>query len=185
MLALALILAAAPPASKAESLASSRAWEELYLAFAAAQPKDYGEPDRKKLAVALSKGCAALEAEDAVMAYSLGEKAADFEPIADALVCVGRTGTKTDQKSAAEAALNKGHTAFPKDGRFALELGRLALSEHDGDQAVLALSGVPKKSPQAKEAEARSYHSLLMMPLIAGIAPDITTEWPTAVTVGK
>lgn len=154
MLALALILAAAPPVSKAEGFASGKQWEELYLAFAAAQPKDYGAPDRKKLAVALARGCTALEAEDAVMAYSLGEKAAEFEPIADALVCVGRTGTKTDQKSAAEAALQKGHRAFPKDARFPLELGRLAMSENDFDGAVLSLGNVPKKAPQFKEAEA-------------------------------
>ncbi|MBS1151902.1 MAG: hypothetical protein H6Q89_3600 [Myxococcaceae bacterium] len=154
MLALALILAAAPPVSKAEAFASARQWEELYLAFAAAPPKDYGAPDRKKLAVALARGCQALEADDAVMAYSLGEKAAQFEPIADALVCVGRTGTKTDQKSAAETALQQGHKAFPKDARFPLELGRLVLSENDFDGAVASLGNVPKKSPQAKEADA-------------------------------
>ena len=153
LLALALILAAAPPASKAEAFASAKQWEELYLGFAAAQPKDYAGADRKKVAVALAKGCQALEADDAVMAYSLGEKAAEFEPIADALVCVGRTGTKTDQKSAAEAALQKGHGAFPKDARFPLELGRLAMSENDFDGAVASLSNVPKKSPQAKEAD--------------------------------
>jgi hypothetical protein len=153
VLALLLILAAAPPASKAETFASAKQWEELYLAFAAAQPKEYGAPDRKKLAVALAKGCTALEAEDAVMAYSLGEKAAEFEPIADALVCVGRTGTKTDQKSAAEAALQKGHRAFGKDARFPLELGRLAMSENDFDGAIASLGNVPKKSPQAKEAD--------------------------------
>jgi hypothetical protein len=135
-------------------MASAKQWEELYLAYAAVQPKDYGAPDRKKLAGALAKGCQALEAEDAVMAYSLGEKAAEFEPIADALVCVGRTGTKTDQKSAAEAALQKGHQAFPKDARFPLELGRLAMSENDFDGAIASFSNVPKKSPQAKEAEA-------------------------------
>lgn len=152
-LPLALVLAAAPPVAKAEAFASAKQWEELYLGFAAASPKDYAAADRKKLAVALSKGCAALEADDAVMAYSLGEKAAEFEPIADALVCVGRTGTKTDQKSAAEAALQKGHGAFPKDARFPLELGRLAMSENDFEGAIASLSNVPKKSPQAKEAD--------------------------------
>lgn len=154
MLALALILAAAPPASKAEGFAAARQWEELYLAFAAAQPKDYGAPDKKRVAGALAKGCQALEADDAVMAYSLGEKAAEFEPLADALVCVGRAGTKTDQKSAAEEALRKGLAAFPKDARFPLELGRLALSENDYDSAIASLGNVSKKSPQSKEAEA-------------------------------
>ena len=31
---------------------------------------------------------------------------------------------------------------------------------------------------------ARSYQSLPMMPLIAGVAPDSMVEWPIAVTVG-
>lgn len=153
MLALALILAAAPPASKAEAMASAKQWEELYLAFAAAQTKDYGAPDKKKVAAALAKGCGALEADDAVMAYSLGEKAIEFEPTADGLACVGRTGMKTEQKSAAEAALQKGAKAFPKDGRFPLELGKLAMSEHDYESAVAAFSSIPKKAPEAKEAE--------------------------------
>ncbi len=138
---------------KAQSLASVRQWEELYLAFAAAQPKEYEASDRKKVSAAMVKGCQALEAEDAVMAYSLAEKAVEFEAIADALVCVGRTGTRTDQKSAAELALKRGHQQFPKDARFPLELGRLALSENDFEGAVTALSSVPKKSPQGKEAE--------------------------------
>jgi len=152
--ALALVLAAAPPASKADAFVSAKQWDELYLAYAAAPVKDYAAADRKKLAGAMAKGCQALEAEDAVMAYSLGEKAVEFEAIADALVCVGRTGTKTDQKSAAEVALKKGQAAFPKDARFALELGRLAMSENDFDSAIASLDDVPKKSPQAKEAEA-------------------------------
>ncbi len=155
MLALALLLAAAPPpAAKADVFATGKQWEELYLAFAAAKADGYTATERTKLAGALARGCAALEASDPVMAYSLGEKASEFEATADALVCVGRTGLKTDQKSAAEKALRAGAKAFPRDARFSLELGRLALSENDGEAAVLALGAVPKKSPQAKEADA-------------------------------
>lgn len=154
MLALALIvLSAAPPAAKAEAMASAKQWEELYLAFAAAAPKDYGAPDKKKVGAALAKGCTALEADDAVMAYSLGEKAIEFDANADGFVCVGRTGMKTEQKSAAEAALVKGQKAFPKDARFPLELGKLAMSENDYEGAVAAFTSIPKKSAEAKEAE--------------------------------
>ncbi len=32
--------------------------------------------------------------------------------------------------------------------------------------------------------EARSYHALPIMPLMAGVAPVRKVEWPTAVTVG-
>ncbi len=156
MIVLALLLAAAAPpaASKADPFVSGAQWEELYLAFAAAPVGGYSAADRTKLAVALTQGCVALESKDPVMAISLGEKAVDFEATADALLCVGKSGQKTDQRSAAEAALRKGAAAFAKDGRFPLELGRLAISENDGDAAVAVLANVPKKSAESKEADA-------------------------------
>ena len=67
-----LLLAAAPPAQKAKELAAHKEWEELYLAFAAADPAAYPEPQRPQVAGPLLKGCEALLADDAVMAYSLG-----------------------------------------------------------------------------------------------------------------
>ncbi len=150
-----LVLVASPPkAEKAESLAKAKQWEELYLAFAAADPKGYSEAERKSVGVALAKGCDALEKSDAVMAYSLADKAAEFDANAEALLCLGRAGNRSDQKTAAEQALKKGEAAFPSDARFPLELGRLALAEKDGKGAVAALERVPKKSKEAKEADA-------------------------------
>jgi hypothetical protein len=154
VIVLALIVAAAPSAAKAEGFVSAKQWEELYLGFAAAQPAEYAAAERRRISAALVKGCAALEEDDAVMAYSLGEKAVAFDPSAAALVCVGRAGTRTEQKSAAEAALKKGRSAFPNDPRFLLELGRLALSENDADAAAVALAAVPKNSAQGNEAQA-------------------------------
>lgn len=148
------LAAAPPPVSKAESLAKAKQWEELYLAFAAADPKPYSEGDQKTIGADLAKGCGALEKNDAVMAYSLGEKAVQFDASADALLCLGRAGSKADQKTAAEQALKKGEGAFPTDGRFPLELGRLALSEKDGPSAIAALARVPKKTKESKEADA-------------------------------
>src|SRR6185369_16848173 len=96
-LVLTLVLAAAPPpASKAVELSNKGQWEELYLAFAAVPAKGYSDADKKKLAAALAKGCEALEPTDAAMAIGLGEKAIEMEPVADALLCVGKVGPKVE-----------------------------------------------------------------------------------------
>ncbi len=150
-----LCVAAAPPsAEKAEAFAKQKQWEELYLAFAAASPKEAPPYDALRIGAALTKGCEALAANDAVMAFSLGDKAVEFNASADALLCTGAAGLKADQKTAAEEALTRGRKAFPKDGRFPLALGELALSEDDADGAIASLLTVPKGSPQSKQADA-------------------------------
>lgn len=153
-LALALVISAPPPVGKATELAKAQNWEELYLAYAAAPASGYSAGDKKKLSAALAKGCEALASSDAVMAFGLGEKAAELDASADALWCVGRLGPKVEQNTAAEAALKKGLAAFPKDGRFGLALGKQLLAENDTQGALAALEKVPKKSPEAAEAEA-------------------------------
>jgi len=150
---LAALLAAAPPASKADSLAAGKQWEELYLAFAAVAPDGYGEADKKRVARALAQGCTALLAEDAVMAYSLGEKSVAFEASAEGLLCAGLGAQKADQRGAAEELLQRGVKSYPKDARLKLELGRFLLE--DGDpRARAALEDVPKKAKEYKEAQA-------------------------------
>ncbi|WNZ60607.1 hypothetical protein QEG98_32285 [Myxococcus sp. MxC21-1] len=94
----ALLLTAAPssPGQKAKSLAASRAWEELYLAFSAGEASDVPTPQRSTVATALQKGCEALKDEDPVMAYSLGERATVYEESAGALRCrPGPRGRRT------------------------------------------------------------------------------------------
>ncbi|MFB1479938.1 peptidase MA family metallohydrolase [Corallococcus sp. RDP092CA] len=147
-----LLLAAAPPAQKAKELAAHKEWEELYLAFAAADPAAYPEPQRPQVAGPLLKGCEALLADDAVMAYSLGERAVAFQETAGGLRCLARSALKTDQRAAAEEALKKGLEQFPKDGAFALELGRLQLLDKDSVGALATLQRVPPKSKEAAEA---------------------------------
>ncbi len=153
-LALALVLSAPPPASRAVELAKAGSWEELYLAFAAAPASGYSAGERKTVSGALAKGCEALGPSDAAMGFSLGEKAVEMEPGADALLCVGRLGPRVEQASAAEAALKQGLSKFPKDGRFGVALGKQLLSENDSAGALAALEKVPKKSPEHPEAEA-------------------------------
>ncbi|WP_194863340.1 peptidase MA family metallohydrolase [Myxococcus sp. AB036A] len=151
----ALLLTAAPssPGQKAKSLAASRAWEELYLAFSAGEASDVPTPQRSTVATALQKGCEALKDEDPVMAYSLGERATVYEESAGALRCLARAARKTDQRATAEAALRKGLAQYPKDGAFGLELGRLLMEEQDAVGAVAALEKVPAKSKEAAEAK--------------------------------
>ncbi|HSP77649.1 MAG TPA: tetratricopeptide repeat protein, partial [Myxococcaceae bacterium] len=147
-----LLAASPPPAEQARKLGSRRAWEELYLAYAAAEPEGYPPADRRTIAAALQKGCEALASSDQVMAYSLGERAVSFDETAPGLRCVARTALATQQRGAAEAALRQGLEHFPKDGHFALELGRLLLEEKDPQGAIAALEQVPPRSPQASRA---------------------------------
>ncbi|WP_426754342.1 peptidase MA family metallohydrolase [Myxococcus sp. Y35] len=151
----ALLLTAAPPspAQKAKSLAASRSWEELYLAFSAGDAKDVPASQRGAVSAALHKGCEALKNEDPVMAYSLGERAAVYEASAGALRCLAWTARKTDQRAAAEAALRKGLEKHPRDGAFGLELGRLLMEEQDAVGAVAVLEKVPARSKEAAEAK--------------------------------
>src|SRR4051794_10321509 len=102
LLLLPLLLTAAPSAQKAQQLAKDKAWEDLYLAYSSADPKGYPDADRKAIAAPLLKGCEALAASDAVMAYSLGERAAAFEQSAGSLRCLARAALATDQRGAAE-----------------------------------------------------------------------------------
>lgn len=151
--ALALLLAASPPAGKARELASSGSWEELYLAFSSARPSGYSRPDARTVAAALLAGCRALEATDAVMAFSLGERSAAFQQTPGALLCLARAALKVDQRGAAERALRKGLKSYPRDGAFGLALGRLLWEERDADGAIAVLARVPRG---ARRAEAQA-----------------------------
>lgn len=147
-------LAAAPTAAQAAAFAQKKQWEELYLAFAAASADGVPAGDRAKIGKALVAGCLALQGDDPVMAYSLGEKSVAFAATAEGLHCTGLTARRSDQRQAAEDTFRAGLAQFPKDGRFALELGRLLLEDGQPGEAAEALGRVPPKSPQAAEAKA-------------------------------
>ncbi|MEW5742945.1 MAG: hypothetical protein AB1938_28780 [Myxococcota bacterium] len=147
-------LSAAPTAADATRLAKAQAWEELYLGWAAVDVKGFKKKDAAAVGKALAQGCAALLGEDAVMAYGLGEKSAAFAPSAEGLYCLGLAARRTEQRDAAEKAFRDGMKRYPKDGRFALEVGRLLLDEGDSAGAAAALKAVPPKSKEAKEAQA-------------------------------
>src|SRR4029077_15915187 len=90
---------------------------------------------------------------DAVMGYSLGERAVAFHPTAPALLCLARTGRASEQREASEQALRRGLKEFPKDGAFPLELGKQLLEDKDAAGAQAILKKVPKRSPQYTEAQ--------------------------------
>lgn len=149
---IALLLSAAhPAASEASRRAKANQWDELYLAFAAAKPDGYSQAERRSVSTALAQGCRALEKKDAVMAYSLADRAVAFTPGAEALLCLVRSARRCDQRGAAEQALRQGLSLYPRDGRFGLELGRQLLEDHDPEGAQRALEKVPRRSPQAVE----------------------------------
>ncbi|MDP1826421.1 MAG: tetratricopeptide repeat protein [Archangium sp.] len=149
---LSLALTAGPTAAQAAAFAKGKQWEELYLAFAAASPDASAKADRPKIAQALLAGCLALQVDDAVMAFSLGEKSVAFAPTADGLYCTGVTAKRSDQRGAAEEALKKGAGTFPKDARFNLELGRLYLEDGQPGEAASTLARVPVKAKESGEA---------------------------------
>jgi hypothetical protein len=76
----------------------------------------------------------------------------ELEVTADPLLCAAKAALKTEQRGEAEQLLHKGRGTFATDDRFALELGRLLLSENDGAQATRELSHIGKKSKQYREA---------------------------------
>lgn len=143
----------APPAQSANVLAQKQQWDELYLAFAAVKPDAYSKPERAKIAAALTRGCLALEKEDAALASSLGDKAAQLSPTAEGLLCLARTDAATDQPDAAEQVLRDGMKSFPKDAGFALALGKLLLEDKDASAALEVLAKVPSRAREAKEAQ--------------------------------
>lgn len=152
-LLLAALLSAAPPTpASAQKLAAQRSWDDLYLAWATVDPKDFDAPARHTVAASLLKGCEALAGSDAVMAYSLGERAVLFEETAPGLRCVARTSLATDQRATAEDMLRRGLEHFPKEGHFGLTLGQLLLEDNDAAGALEALRHVPPHSPEAAQA---------------------------------
>ena len=146
--------AAPPPASRARELAKAGSWEELYLAFSSAKPDAYRAAERAGIAAELARGCEALEKGDGVMAYSLGDRAAAFQPSAPALLCLARTALATEQRAAAEAALRRGLKKYPRTGAFGLMLGNLLLDEKDPRGASEALAKVPRSAPEYARAQA-------------------------------
>ena len=154
LLLAALLSANPPPPAQAQKLAAQQAWEELYLAYSSADPKGYPRPQRRTIAASLLKGCEALASSDAVMAYSLGERAVAFDETAPGLRCLARGALASDQRGSAEGTLRRGLERFPKDGHFGLELGRILLEDKDPRGALAVLGKVPPRSPEASKARA-------------------------------
>ncbi len=149
---LTVLLVASPGADRARELARNKAWDELYLSFASADPKQPSD-DRRAIGEALRKGCEALLESDAVMAYSLGERALAFDETEPALLCTARAARGSEQRGAAEEVLRRGLELFPRNGAFALELARLHLLEQDPSSALAVLSRIGKGSPEWNEAQ--------------------------------
>lgn len=172
--ALLLVLTASPPpASKALALEKAAQWDDLYLAFASAPPASYSKSERPKIAGALARGCAALLGEDAIMAYSLGERSVVFQPTAEGLYCTGVSGLKSDQRASAEESFRAGMAKYPKDFRFPLELGRLFAVEGDATGARDMFRRVPPKAPEFSDAQTEPVR-LPKEPVPEGASPGPT-----------
>ena len=148
----ALLLAAPANVATAKALAAKQRWDQLYLAFAAGKPDSFPAKDRAAISSALTHGCEAVLASDAVMAYSLGDRAAAFDPSPPALLCLAHGARKTEQRGAAEKALRLGLVRYPKDGAIALLLGKQLLEDQDGAHAAEILAKVPAHAKEHAEA---------------------------------
>lgn len=148
----ALLVSASPSAQQARRLADAGQWDELYLAFATGSAEGMAEGDAKVIGEALARGCEALLAEDAVLAFSIADRAGVYAPTVSGLRCLATAARATQQLSAAERALRDGLKRFPREGFFGLALGRQLLDESDAAGARAALERVPPESPEAGAA---------------------------------
>lgn len=164
-----LVLAAPPPAAQALKLAKAKQWEELYLAYSAGKVDEIAKADRAKIAAALAQGCTALQGDDPVMAFSMGDRSVEMAETAGGLYCTALTAKRSDQRGAAEDMLQRGTKAFPKDARFPLELGRLYMEDGQSDEAQAMLARVPPKSKEGLEA--KKILKGLVQPLEANTSP--------------
>ena len=117
LLLLAALLSANPPPPRAgpEARSARSAWEELYLAYSSVDAQGLrGTAQRRTIAASLLKGCEALASSDAVMAYSLGERAVALRGDGPGLRCLARTALASDQRGSAEEALRTRPGALPQ-----------------------------------------------------------------------
>lgn len=154
LLSLALGAATAPVEEQLRPLVRGEQWEELFLLLEPTVADQLSSGGRERAAAALVAGCEALTAQDAVFGLSLAQRAERFHRSARGLLCLARTARATDQRGAAEEALREGQKAYPKDPRFALELGKLQLDDGDEEAARRALEAIPRGSRTYREATA-------------------------------
>jgi tetratricopeptide (TPR) repeat protein len=148
----ATLLTAGPPAADATRLADARAWDELYLRYSAANPGDYPPPDRAGIAAALTEGARALD-DDPVLAVSLAEKAAAFDPSPSRWLLVGELNLRLGQKAAAASAFEKAITVAPDHVPALLARADLALSEGDWLLAQQLFARIPEGGAEYDRAQ--------------------------------
>ncbi len=89
-------------------------------------PRSTRTPDRKAIAGPLLKGCEALLANDAVMAYSLAERAVAFEETAGGLRCLARLPSTVGSARHRRGSPAQGPGALPQGGRLRPGAGQAA-----------------------------------------------------------
>ncbi len=142
-----------PSAAHATALAQNEEWETLYLEFAQAKPSGYGPAEREAIARATAAACSALAGSDEVLAFSLGELAVAFANTPERTLCAASAARASQQLDSAEALLRGATAAAPRDGRLALEWGRVLAELGEFGKAQAAWRKVPKASPEFAQAQ--------------------------------
>lgn len=148
--ALSLVLMAEPAGKTATALASTQAWDQLYLTFASVDPRKVPAKDARSIASALARGCEALLSTDAVLAFSLGEKSVAFSSQPSSVACASRAALQTEQRGAAEQLLRTGLARHQADPKLSALLGRMLLDDGDASGAHALIARVRSKSPELK-----------------------------------
>ena len=134
-------------------LAAQNAWDDLYLATAAANPERYPTNARAEAAKLLLKGAAAAET-DRVIALSLAETALRFEENDEALTLAATHALALGDQATASQHLERALARRPDDARLKLLRAHLARAQRDWTTAERLYSEITAQSPEHAEAQA-------------------------------
>ena len=129
MVVLTALLLATASVDRLAALSKTQAWDELYLAAVQLKPSSLSNPQRALASQALTQGCQSLRATDAVLAFSLGEKAVEFKASPAAATCAAQAASLTQQLTAQETFLRAGLRQNPSDRGLKQALARFL--EHE------------------------------------------------------
>lgn len=134
-------------------LAAQGAWDDLYLATAAASPERHSATARAEISALLLKGAAASES-DRVIALSLAETALRFEESAEALTLAATHALALGDQATASQHLERALARRPDDARIKLLRAHLARAQRDWTTAERLYSEISAQSPEHAEAQA-------------------------------
>jgi hypothetical protein len=156
------VRAAPPPARTATELAASKSWDDLFLQFGAAQPKDYPAADRAAVGKALLQGAQAMAPSDAVTAVSLAEKSVAFDETVAGLLVAAELNQNLQQNGQASKEYDRALQLDSKSERGHLLRAELAIAEGEAQLALTHLGALGKSfEPERVKKDTAQAQALL------------------------